>query len=225
MGEALADQRTSKVHKGTINNAPSDALISQPKVEFPKMAHRILLIHPPDPLTDRAKAALKPILDLLQKSIICQTRLEASLEFHPLDLGELETTNQSFQRNFTLEGSGNPLAGEFRPATQPAHRFQLKGVRFVLGCWLLSRLVIDSPGRPLPFTGNTRLVACHSAGLRSLAIDLMYGRRVGYRCLLGFNIGSQRAFKGACFNICGSRGGLMETDQKYPSGQTESHTT
>jgi len=90
MREAQAYQRTSK---GTINDAPRDALISQPKVEFPKMAHRILLMHPPDPLTDRAKAALKPILGFLQKSIIHQTRIEASLKLHTLDLGELETTN------------------------------------------------------------------------------------------------------------------------------------
>jgi len=222
MGEAQADQRASK---GTINDSPSDALISQPKVKFPKMAHRILLIHPPDPLIDSAKAALKPILELLQKSIICQTRLEASLELHILDLGELETTNQSFQSNSTLEDSGNPLAGEFRPATQPAQRFQLERIRLVLGCWLLSRLVIDSPGRPLPFTGNTRLVACHSARLPSPAIDLMCGRRVGYRCPLGFNTGNQRAFKGTCLNICGSRDGLMGTHQKYPSEETEGPTT
>jgi len=218
MGEAQADQRTSK---GTINDAPSDALISQPKVEFPKMAHRILLVHPPDPLTNRAKTALKPILGLLQKSIICQTRIKASLELHILDLGELETTNQRFQRNATFEGSGNPLAGEFRPTTQPAQHFQLERIRLVLGCWLLSWLVIDSPGRPFPFAGNMRLVACHST---RAAIDLMCGRRVGYRCLLGFNIGNQRDFKGACLNICGSRGGLMETDQEYPSEKTEGHT-
>ena len=108
------------VHQGTIYDVPSGALISQPKVEFPEMAHCILLILPPDPLAHCAKAAFKPILGHLQETVVCQTRLEASLEFHTLDLGKLETTKESFQGNSTLENSGSPLAGEFRTATQLA---------------------------------------------------------------------------------------------------------
>ena len=81
------------------------------------MAHRVLLVPPPDPLANCAKAALKPVLGHLQKTIICQTRLEASLEVHTLNLGELETTKESSQGNFTLENPGNPLAGEFHTTT------------------------------------------------------------------------------------------------------------
>ena len=103
-----------------IHDVPSGALISQPKVEFPEMAHRILLVPPPDPLANCAEAALKPILGHLQKTIIRQTRLETSLEVHTLDLGELETTKESSQGNTTIENSGNPLAGEFRTTTQLA---------------------------------------------------------------------------------------------------------
>ena len=51
--------------KGTSSDTPSDALISQPKMEFPQMAHRVLLVLPPDSLTDVAKAALKPTLGRL----------------------------------------------------------------------------------------------------------------------------------------------------------------
>ena len=54
-----------------IRDAPSDTLISQPKVEFPKMAHRSLLVPPPDPLANCAKAALKSILGHLKEPIIC----------------------------------------------------------------------------------------------------------------------------------------------------------
>ena len=103
-----------------IYDVPSGALISEPKVKFPEMAHRILLVLPPDPLAIPAKATLKPILGHLQKAVICQTRLEPSLEVHALDLGELETTKESFQGDSTLENSGNPLAGEFRTTTQLA---------------------------------------------------------------------------------------------------------
>ena len=84
------------------------------------MAHRILLVLPPDPLADCAKAALKPILFHLQETIVCQTRPEASLEVHTLDLGEFETTKESPEGDFTLENPGNPLAGEFRTTTQLA---------------------------------------------------------------------------------------------------------
>ena len=84
------------------------------------MAHSILLVPPPDPLANCAKAALKSILGHLQKTVICQTRLETSLEVHTLDLGELETTKESFQGNTTLENSRNPLTGEFRTTTQLA---------------------------------------------------------------------------------------------------------
>ena len=54
-----------------IHDAPSDALISQPKVEFPKMAYRSLLVPPPDPLANCAKAALKPTLGHLKEPMIC----------------------------------------------------------------------------------------------------------------------------------------------------------
>ena len=108
------------VHQGTIYDVPSGALISQSKVEFPEMAHRILLVLPPDPLANCAKAALKPILGHLQETIVCQTRLETCWELHTLDLGELETTKESFQGNSTLENCENPLAGEFRTTTQLA---------------------------------------------------------------------------------------------------------
>ena len=97
-----------------IRDAPSDALISQPKVEFPEMAHCVLFVLPPDPLANFAKAALKPTLCYLQKSMICQIRLEASSEVHTLDLGELETTKESSQGDSTTENPGNPLAGEFQ---------------------------------------------------------------------------------------------------------------
>ena len=143
-----------KVHQGMIQDAPSGALISQPKVEFPEMAHRVLFILPPDPLSNCAKAALKPTLSYLQKSMICQIRLEASSEVHTLDLGELETTKESFQGDSTIENPGNPLAGEFCTATQPAQRFQPGGVSLVIDRWLLPWLVIDSPGRLLPFANN-----------------------------------------------------------------------
>ena len=103
-----------------IHDVPSGAFISQPKVEFPEMAHCILLVLPPDPLPNWAEATLKPILDHLQKTVICQTRFEPSLEVHTLDLGELETTKESFQGNSTFENTGNPLAGEFRTATHMA---------------------------------------------------------------------------------------------------------
>ena len=103
-----------------IHGVPSGAFISQPKVKFPEMAHGILLVSPPDPLAIRAKATLIPILSHLQKTVICQTRLEASWEFHTLDLGELETTKESFQGNSITENSGNPLASEFRTTAQLA---------------------------------------------------------------------------------------------------------
>ena len=83
------------------------------------MAHRILLVLPPGPFANRAKAALEPILSCLQKTIICQRGLEASSEVHTLDLGELETTKESPQGDPTLENSGYPLAGRFRTTTHP----------------------------------------------------------------------------------------------------------
>ena len=143
-----------KVNQGTICDTPSDALISQPKVEFPEMAHCVFFVLPPDPLSNCAKAALKPTLIHLQKPIICSTRLEAASEVYALDLCELETTKKSSQGDSTIENPGNPLAGEFRTTTKPAQCFQPSGVRLVIDCWLLPGLVIDSPGRLLPFANN-----------------------------------------------------------------------
>jgi len=198
----------------TIRDSPGDALISEPKVKFPKMAHRILLVLPPHPLTDCAKAALKPIVGHLEKSIICQTRLEASSKVHTLNLGELQTTKETSQGYSALESSGDPLAGRLRTTTQPAQHFQLDRIRLVLSRWSPSGPVMDFPDRPLPSANNMGLVACDSARLCLPALDLICVRREGHGGLLGLNIGNQRGFKGACLNIPSSSGGLMETNQK-----------
>jgi hypothetical protein len=85
-----------EVHKHRIYNAPSDAPISQPKVEFPQMAHRILLVLPRDSLTHCAKAALETILDLLQKSIICRQGSKPPRKFKPsISLGLRQRTRAS----------------------------------------------------------------------------------------------------------------------------------
>ena len=183
------------------------------------MAHCILLVFP---LADRAKAALEPILGHLQKAVICQTRLEASSEMHTLNFGELETTKESSQGDSTPENSGDPLAGKFRTTTHPTQRFQLDWVRLVVGRWLLSGLIIDFPERPLPFTGNIKLVACHSPRLHSPVLDLLCGRGKRHRNFGGFIIGNRGDLKGICFNICGSNGGLMRTNQKPPQNINKS---
>jgi hypothetical protein len=110
------------------------------------MTHRILLVLPPYPLNDCAKTAHKHILSLLQKSIICPTRFEASLEVHALNFGELETTNQTFQGDPIFEDAGDPLTGEICATTQAAQRLQLDRIRLVLDRWLPSGLVMDFPG-------------------------------------------------------------------------------
>ena len=186
------------------------------------MAHCILLVLPPDPLANRAKAALEPILGHLQKTIICQRRLEASSEVHTLDLGELETTKESSQGDSTLENLGNPLAGGFRTTTHPTQCSQLDRVRLVLGRWLLSGLIINFPERLLPFVNDTGVVACHSAKLRSPVLDLICGRRKRHRGFGGFRIGNQRIFKGTRFNIRGSGSRLMGTNQISPQGINKS---
>ena len=205
-----------------IHNVPRGALISQPKVEFPEMAHGVLLVLPPDPLASCAKAALKPILGHLQKTIVCQTRLEASLEVHTLDLGELETTKESSEGNSAIENSENPLAGKFRTTTQPAQCFQHDRVRLVLGRWLLSGLIIDFLGRLPPFMGNTRLVAYHSAMLRLAVLDLICRRRKRNRGRLGISVGNQRVLEGTRLNICGPGGALVEANQKSPQSTSKS---
>jgi len=202
------------VHQGAIHDAPSDAQLSQPKVELPKVAHCVLFVPPPDPLANCAKAALKPILGDLKKPMICQKRLEASYEVHILDLGKLEATKESSQGDPILENYGNPLTGELRTTTQPAQCFKFDRVELILGRWLLSGLVIDSPDRLLPFVDNTGLVARYSAGLRSPMLVMICEGRERCRRPLRFSIGNQRDFKGTCLNSRGSRGVLMETNQE-----------
>ena len=180
------------------------------------MAHRILLVLPPHPLTSCAKTALKPTVGHLEKSIICQTRLEASLEAHTLDLGELQATKESSEGHSTNESSRNPLASKFHTTAQPAQRFQLDRVRLVLGCWPPSGPVMDFPDQSLPSANNMRLVARGSARLCLPALDLICGRREGHGGPLVLNIGNQKGFNGACINIPSFSGGLMETSQKSP---------
>jgi len=109
------------------------------------MADLILLILPPNPLTDFAKATLKTVISPLQEAIIGSTGLESTREIHPLDFCELEGTDESFESNTNFEDHGNPLAGEISTTTPPARGLQLDRIGLILGCWLLSGFVINSP--------------------------------------------------------------------------------
>ena len=120
MEEVQADQESRNVHKDKTQDTPSIALIRQSKVEFPEMTNSILLVLPPYSLTTCTKAALKSILGLLQKAIICQTGLEATRKAHALDLSQRETTNESVKDGPIFEHYGNPLTGEVGTATQAA---------------------------------------------------------------------------------------------------------
>jgi len=165
------------------------------------MTHCILLVLPPYPLTDCAKAALKAIVDLLQKAIVCPTGLEAARKVHALNLGGLETANESLQSDANLEDCENPLAGKVGTTTPMARGLQLDRIWLILGCWLLSGLVIDPPFRPGLCANNPGLVACYSVGLCSLVLVVSQGRKEGrrHRCrrsLFGFTTGNQRVPKG-----------------------------
>jgi len=165
------------------------------------MPHCILLVLPPYPLTDCAKAALKIIVGLLQKAIVCPTGLETAWKVHALDLGELETANESRQSNSILEDCENPLAGEVGTTTPLATGLQLDRIWLILSCWLLAGLVIDPLPRPGLYAKNPGLVACHSMRLCSLVLVMIQGRREGrgQRCrrsLLRLIIGNQRVPKG-----------------------------
>jgi len=187
------------------------------------MAHCILLILPPYPLTDCAKAALKAVIGLLQKTIVCPTGLEAAWKVHALDLGELETANESLQRDAIPEECENPLAGKVGTTTPTARGLQLDRIWLVLGCWLLARLVIDPPFRPGPCANNPGLVACYSVGLCSLVLVVIQGRKEGrrHRCrrsLFGFTIGNQWVPKGLRLYSHISRDRLFETSQLISDG-------
>jgi len=110
------------------------------------MTHRILLVLPPNLLTNiRAKTTLKAVINLLQEAIICPTGLESTREIHALDFGELERTDESFESNSVFEDYGNPLAGEVGATTPPARGLQLDRIGLILRRRLLARLVINSP--------------------------------------------------------------------------------
>jgi len=171
MEEVQADQESRNVHKDKTQDTPSITLIRQPKVEFPQMTNCILLVLPPYSLTTCTKAALKPTLGLLQKAIIRQTGLEAARKVHALDLGQLETTNESVEGDSIFEHRGNPMTGEVGTTTQAAQGLQFARIGLILGYRLLSGLVINSPCSQ--FVGNPGLVAHHSARLRSPGPDLI----------------------------------------------------
>ena len=153
------------------------------------MTNRILLVLPPNPLTDRAKATLKPVISLLQEAVICPIGLESTREIHALDFDELETTYESFESNPIFEDYGDPLAGEIGTTTPPARGLELDRIGFILGCWLLSGLVIHSPRCPLPGADDPGLVAYDSARLGWATLDGICWRVEGHNGLLGLEIG------------------------------------
>lgn len=58
-----------------MQDTPSVAPICDPpKMELPQMTGRILLVLPPSPLIDCAKAALKTIVGLLYKTVVMPER-------------------------------------------------------------------------------------------------------------------------------------------------------
>ena len=89
------------------------------------MADSVLLVLPPYPFTDCAKAALKAIVGLLQKAIVCPTGLEAAWKVHVLDLDGLETADESPLSDAILEDCENPLAGKIGTTTALGRGLQL----------------------------------------------------------------------------------------------------
>jgi len=182
------------------------------------MAHCILLVLPPYPLTDCAKAALKAIVGLLQKAIVCPTGLEAARKVHALDLSELETANESPQSDAILEDCENPLAGKVGTTAPPARGLQLDRIWLILGCWLLSGLVIDPLFRSGLCMNNPGLVTCYSVGLCLLVLVVIQGRKEGrrYRCcisLFRFTTGNQKVPNGPRLDSHISRDRLFKTSQ------------
>ena len=178
------------------------------------MAYRVLLVLPPYPLTDRAKATLEDIIDLLQKPIICETQLKSTREINGLDLGELETTSERTQSDLIFEYYENPPAGKVSATTPLARDLQLDTIGLVLGSWLPSGLVKYSLSQPILCTGNLWSIPCYSVRLHSHAPVLIQGRGEGRRrkcrLLLGFAAGDKVVPKGAGINGGGLRGELFE---------------
>jgi hypothetical protein len=143
-------------------------------VEFPQVTNRILLVLPPHPLSLSAKTALEPITEFLKKAVIGQRWREAALKAHALDLCELERTDKGIQSDFLLEDCRNPLAGKVSAAMPAARDLQLDRVGLVLGCWLLSGSIIDSPIpiRSLLCADNQRCVAYCATRLQLSAVRL-----------------------------------------------------
>jgi hypothetical protein len=144
-------------------SAPCAALIRQPKVEFPQMTDCVLLILPPSPLPNCAQAALKTIVRLLYKAMVCQKRLETTGKVHAFDLRKLEQTNKGIQGDGIGEYCGDPLAREIGTTTPPARGLHLEGIRLVLSGWLLSRAIISFRVRPLPCADSPTLAGHQTA--------------------------------------------------------------
>ena len=195
------------------------------------MAYRVLLVLPPYPLTDRAKAALEDIIGLLQKPIICETQLKSTREINALDLGELETASERTQSDLMFEYYENPLAGKVSATTPLARGSQLDRIGLILGRWLPSGLGNDSLSQPFLCANNLWLVPCHSVRLHSHVPVLIQGRGEGrgHKCrpLLGFAAGDKMFPKGTGLGGCVFRRQLFESSQEFIPSHTwawrESH--
>ena len=183
------------------------------------MAQRVLLVLPPYPLTDCAKAALEDIIGLLQKAIICETQIKSAREINGLDLGELETTSERTQSDPILEYYENPLAGKVGTTMPLPRSSQLDRIGLVLGRWLPSGLIKDSLSEPFLCADNLWLVLYHSVRLHSHALVLIQrrgeGRRHKCRPLLGFATGDKLVPKGTGIDGRGFRGRLFERSPEF----------
>ena len=185
------------------------------------MAHCVLLVLPPYPLTDRAKATLKDVIDLLQKAIICEIQLKSTREINGLDLGELETTRERTQSDIIFEYYENPLAGKVSATTPLAQGLQLDRIGLVLDRWLPSGLVKDSLSQPPLCADTLWLVPCHPVRLHSHTPVLIQvrgeGRAHRYTSLLRFAPGDKIFPKGTSLDDCGLGGQLFESSQEFIS--------
>ena len=180
------------------------------------MAQRVLLVLPPYPLTDCAKAALEDIIGLLQKPIICETQLKSTREIDGLDLGKLETTSEHTQSDLIFEYCENPFACKVGTTTPLPRGSQRDRIGLVLCGWLPSRLVKHSLSQPLLCADDLWLVPCHSVRLHSHAPVLIQGRgeRHRYKCryLVRFATGDKTVLKSTGLDGRGLRGQLFESE-------------
>ena len=125
-------------------NSPHSAGLPDPKMELLEVANRVLLVLPVGPILLGAKSTPKPVLHLLQESVVCSGEAEPVIVVHSVNFFSRQGAGECICGHSIRESLGDPSDGKVLSSLLSGYLLQSRDILLAIDCRLFSRFVIDA---------------------------------------------------------------------------------